>query len=247
MKNKLIFLIVVLVIFLGLIFFIRINKNAREVEREKVQIAEKMASDRQKFVEDSLQNNRIVNSTPNSVVKVASGNSKVENKMPKPSEEISSYINTSIKNTSEKTNISVTIVDENGNISAPLSSSIANIYNQKGYSGNTGLLRSSFLRKSDFQELNEGNSEIIEKLKLNDHADVLAIGKVAYSIRKGTLADATFVCTATLNMNIISTVQKSVANSFACSANGNGVTEEQAQEAATDKIVNKYFTDYSSL
>jgi len=163
------------------------------------------------------------------------------------SEDFSSYINTSITNSSGKTNIAVTVVDENGNISSSMSSSIANIYNQTGNSGNTGLIRSSFINKSGFQELFEGNSEIIEKLKLSSHTDYVALGRIQYLIRKGTLVDGTYVCTASITMSIISANQKSIAKSFNFSENGNGATETQAQEAATEKLINKYYNEYSSL
>jgi len=162
-------------------------------------------------------------------------------------EDFSSYINPSINNSSDKTNIAVTVVDEGGNISSSISSSIASIYNQTGNNGNAGLIRSSFLHKPGFQELFEGNSEIIDKLQLNKHTDYVAIGKISYSIRKGTLVDATYVCTVSLTMNIISANQKSLANSFTCSAIGNGATEDQAKEYAIDKLLNKYISEYSSI
>lgn len=163
------------------------------------------------------------------------------------SEDFSSYINTSITNSSSKTNIAVTIIDENGSISSTISSSIANIYNQAGNNGNTGLIRSTFIHKSGFQELLEGNSEIIDKLNLKTHTDYVAIGKISYSIRKGALIDDTYVCTVSLTMNIISASQKSLAKSFTCSANGNGATEDQAKEYAIDKLLNKYSSECSPI
>jgi hypothetical protein len=243
MNNKLIFLIVVLALLFGLIFIISKNRNAREI----VRMEEKIHSERQQFVQDSLQNIRANNDKTKTGVDRETGTNKGGGSTPIPSEDFSSYINTSITNASGKTNIAVTVVDENGNISSSMSSSIANIYNQKGNSGNTGLIRSSFIHKLGFQELFEGDSEIIDKLKLNIHADYVAIGKISYSIRKGTLVDATFVCTVSLTMNIISANQKCLVKSFTCSANGNGATEDQAKEYAIDKLLNKYISEYSSI
>ena len=243
MNNKLIFLIVVLALLFGLIFIISKNRNARE----KVRMEEKIHSERQQFVHDSLQNIRAFDDKTKSGNERMTGTIKGGGNVPPLSEDFSSYINTSIANSSGKTNIAVTIVDENGNISSSISSSIANIYNQTGNSGNTGLIRSSFIHKSGFQELFEGNSEIIEKLKLSSHTDYIALGKIRYSIRKGTLVDGTIICTASITMSIVSTNLKSIAKSFTLSENGNGVTEEQAQEAATEKLKNKYYNEYSSL
>lgn len=162
-------------------------------------------------------------------------------------EDFSSYINRSITNSSDITNIAVTVVDELGNISSSISSSIASIYNQSGNQSNTGLIRSSFIHKSGFQELFEGNSEIIDKLKLYNHADYIAIGKISYSYRNGNLIEETFVCTISLNINIISSNEKHLYKSITLSAIGNGVTEYQSKEYAIEKLLSKFKTEYSSL
>ena len=192
-------------------------------------------------INQSDRQNSSVSTKPN---KLSSNESK-----PKETEEedFRSYINPSITNTSDKTNIAVTVVDEKGNISFSISSSIANIYNQTESQGSSGLIRSNFVHKSGFQELFEGNSEIIEKLKLSSHADYVAIGKISYPIIKGTLEGGTFVCKASVTMNIISTSQKSLVKSFTCPAIGNGVTEDQAKEYAINKLLRKYTSDYSSI
>lgn len=166
---------------------------------------------------------------------------------PNQKEDFSSFINKSFSNPNNETNIAVTVVDINGNISSSVSSSIANIYNQTGLRGNTGLLRSSFIHNPGFIDLTEGNSEIIDQLELNNHADYVAIGKISYMFKKGNLVDATFVCSVTLVMNLISANQKKLIKSFTCSAIGNGVTEDQAKDNATDKLLNKYFSEYSSI
>jgi hypothetical protein len=243
MNSKLIFLIVVLALLFGLIFII----NRNRIAREKVRIEEKIHPDRQQFLRDSLQNIHVNNDkigTDNATRSVANnvaGNTVTQN------EDFSSYINSSITNSLDNTSVAVTVVDENGNVFSPISASIANIYTQTGNNGNTGLLRSSFIHKSGFQELFEGNSEIIEKLKLSSHTDYLALGNIRYSVSKGNLVDGTIICTASLTMSIISVNLKSIAKSFTFSENGNGVTETQAREAATEKLINKYYNEYSSL
>ncbi len=204
-----------------------------------------IAEENENIANETNEQNVIVDKKTNGVTRENISNKGVDNQMQ--SENFSSYINTSITNSSGKTNIAITVVDENGNISSSISSSIANVYNQTNNTGNTGLLKSSFIHQSGFQELLEGNSEIIEKLKLNNYADYIAIGRIRYLIRKGILADGTFVCTASITMSIISTSQKSIAKSFSFSEKGNGATEIQAQEAATEKLINKYYNEYSSL
>jgi hypothetical protein len=243
MNNKLIFLIVVLVLLFGLILIINKNRNARE----KTRMEEKIHSERQQFVQDSLQNIRAINNKTKFGVEGVTSTIKGGGNNPTPGEDFRSYINTSIKNSSSKTNIAIIVVDDNGNISSSISSTIADIYNQAGYIGNTGLIRSSFVHKSSFQELFEGNSEIIEKLKLSSYTDYIMIGKIKYSTRQGTLVDETFICTITLTMNIISANQRKLIKSFNCSVNGNGATEEQAKEYAIDKLISKYKFEYSTI
>lgn len=258
MNNKLVFLIVVLALLFGLIFIISKNRK----DREKVRIEEKTHFEQQQYVQDSLQkiyigrqqyvqdslqnvrsnndlirNNSTINTTSNSLVVNS----------PIPSEDFSSYINSSISNSSGTITVAVTILDRYGNVSSSLSSSIADIYSQTDKSGITGLLRNSFIQKSSFQELFEGNSDIIDKLKLSRYTDYVAIGKISYSTRKGTLVDDTFVCMISLTMNIISANQKWLVKSFTCTANGNGATEDQAREYAIDKLLSKYISEYSAI
>jgi len=205
-----------------------------------VKTIEKDKNTTNKTIKHSISNDRETY-IPGNIVSKKEGETQIQN------EDFSSYINPSIANTSGKTDIAVTIVDEDGNILNSISNSIADIYNVLGNKGNLGLLRSSFVHKSYFQELFEGNTKIIEKLKLNSHTDYIAIGKIKYLISKETLVDGTFICTASLTMNIISANLKSLIKSFTCSANGNGATEEQAKEYAINKLLSKYISEYSSI
>jgi len=253
MRNKLIFLIAVFLILFTLILVIKKNRSTRE----KVRTEEKIQSDKKQHIEDSLRNieslnnNNVIvtNQNDNNNVRVphnTTGMSKTSTERAV-AEDYSKYINSSIIKTGNNNDVCVTIVDENKNISSPISSSIANIYKETGRTGKTGLLKSSFIDKSGFQELLHGNSEIIERLKLSSHTDYIALGKIQYTMRKGSLVDGTIVCTASLTMTIISATQKSILKSFSCSSNGNGVTENQAQEEATQKLISKYYNDYSTL
>lgn len=168
---------------------------------------------------------------------------KTENK----AEDFSSYINTSFNNLSNENDVAVLIIDENGKILSPESNSISNIYKQAGNNVIIGLLRSSFIGKPEFQELYEGNSNIINNLKLLNYTDLLVIGKIKSSMRQGNLVAGTSVCTTSISVNIISARSKSISKSFTISVNGNGVTEMQAKEKALQKLLSNYREEYSSL
>jgi len=158
-------------------------------------------------------------------------------------ENYSSYINS--KN---RSNVSVIIVDANGNLSNSASDAIAGVYQKAGKNTSIGLIKSAFVGKPAFQELREGNSEIIQKLNLAAYADHVAVGKINFTYRAGSLVDGTIVCTASISMGIISTSSKSLEKSFAISnASGNGATEDQAKEDAFQKLLDKYYKEHSSL
>lgn len=148
---------------------------------------------------------------------------------------------------SERVNVSVAIIDERTNLSNDVSSAIASLYRNAGNSTSIGLFRGDFTKKASFQELMEGNSEIIEKLGLYQHTDYLAVGKIRYKYRNSDLVSGSIVCSITISMNVISTSKKAAVKSFTISnANGNGVTEDQAKEDALQMAL-KYYSENISL
>ncbi len=179
----------------------------------------------------------------NSTLPILPSHSEVNTEKPK-EEDFSTYINPS----QGRANVSVIIVDASGNLSNPASSAIAGVYQKTGKSTSVGLIQSKFIRKTEFHELCEGNSEVIQKLNLGSYADYLALGKINFVNRAGKLVDGTVICTASVSMNIISTSSKSLKTSFTISnANGNGATEDQAKEDAFQKLLDRYYNDHSSL
>jgi len=194
----------------------------------------------------------IINQSQNQTNRNTIAQNKNENSVPldkaqesNPVEEsYTSFINTS----SEKSEVSIIILDASGNISNSVSSAIAKVYRKAGKIASTGLIRSSFVGKPQFRELCEGNSGVIEKLKVSSYTDYLAIGKINFAVRPGKLVDGTIVCNASILITIISTQRKSIAQSFTISnANGNGVDESQAKDDALQKLLNKYYNEYSTL
>lgn len=162
------------------------------------------------------------------------------------SEEV--YINTSFINSVENIDVSVTIIDKSGILLNSLSNSIAEIYSNSGKIGNTGLIKSGFINKPEFQELFEGNSTIINNLKLFDHTDFLVLGKLEQNISSGTLVNGSLVCNSTLIICIISTKTKSIYKSFSIDdIAGNGVNESQAKQYSLQNLVSRFSRYYSSI
>lgn len=237
--------VVAAVIAAGILYFIGINSNGERAESGK----------RADTIENPIDNRTNKSNANSSREQTSEQYSKhpTENNLqnyPSPSnaeykkENYRLYLNTSLP----KSIISVIIVDANGNISNSTSNSIADIYKKTGKSASIGLIRSAFIKKPEFQELCEGNSEVIQKLSLSLYADYLAVGRIVYMNRAGTLVNGTIICTATLSMNIMSTNTNSLERSFTISnVNGNGVDELQAKEDAFQKLLDRYFNEYSSL
>ena len=84
-------------------------------------------------------------------------------------------------------------------------------------------------------------------LKIDTLIQTIIIGEVTCSFRDGTLVAGTIICNATIKLNMISVIQKSLVNSFSISVNGNGVSELQAKEHAFSKLFDKFKEKYSSL
>ena len=156
-----------------------------------------------------------------------------------------SYINNPGANRSD---ISIVVIDEKGLISNAASSEIAKTYAISGKKTTIGLIKGDFIKTPYFQQLFDGNSNLIKKLNLVQYTDYLGLGKISYLFRKGSLIDGTVICTASIDMNIISANSKSLLQSFTIqNAVGNGATESQAQEEALKKLITLYAEDHTTL
>jgi hypothetical protein len=209
------------------------------MSKEKLVLEENNTYSRKQNLQDSFRN---ISATNNSNVEEVK--SQVETKLidPPKSEDLSSFVNHGVS-----TEVAVLMIDENMNILSSLSSAILSAYIKKGNRGCVSLLKSSFVRKTEFRELFEGNSTIIERLKLSDYTNYLAIGKISYSFQKGTLVEGTTICSTAITVHIISAKYKTIHKSFSFSVNGNGVNEIQAKEESIQKLINLYNIEYSSL
>lgn len=149
-------------------------------------------------------------------------------------------------NAKEKVDISVLILDENDKIENSISNDIAKIYSKSGKTGNIGLLKSTFIAKSEFRDLSEGNSDIIGNLELNKYTNYLLIGKIIYSSRQGNQTSGTIVCNVSIDMKVINVATKSI-NSFNVFGIGNDVTESRAHERAKLNLLYNYSQEHTLL
>lgn len=236
-KRNIIPLTVIIVTISGLLSFIFFNQNFIEKLGKETEKTE----NREKTVQGSIPNEK-GKQEPGILKEDAEKVNPPERKNIEPAENLTRYLNNN-----SKSDIAILIVDDNKQYENELSARIAGLYHNQGYSVTYSLFTTDFIQSEYFHELQNASSRVITMLELDSQTKYVAIGEVAYSYRKGTLVDGTFVCTASLAANIISTGEKKLVNSFTCSANGNGVTEKQAKEDVTGKLLSKYSSEYLSI
>lgn len=239
--------VVLITLVIGLLLFI-IFKKEKEVDTKQEQSANSAPDDHTtlKSSESTSIQTTPYNASGTDNVK---SNNNISNfqKQTEETEDYGQYINSSFTNTPENVEVSVVIVNDTSfEIEYPLSYNIANIYSRAGKKGNIGLLKSSFIKKPEFQDLFNGNSDIIEKLKLDTHTDYLVLGKLHYNIYPSKLEKGNIVCNTKLTMSIISASDKSIIKSFTIpDGNGSGVTKSQAIEYSL-KYLSLYYEKYYS-
>src|SRR5258706_5257901 len=174
------------------------------------------------------------------------GNSKIL--ITSSEKDLSTYVNFS-----EMVDVSVIVVDTAGNIETSLSGDIANVYAKSGKSTGIGLLENRFAKRPEFNDLFEGNSTVIEKLKLNMHTNYLVIGKINYNHFTRPEPDSinvTFACNALIKISIINVAKKYVTQSFTVDSDGpwgNIFSPSGAKQAALKSLLDKYTKEHSFL
>lgn len=250
MKQKLIIIVFLFLVLIGLIFVINKGKKSREINRNEENL--RVEQEQQKI--DSLANLKRLEEIFNNQTKIEKDKSDISKttsiehskSIGKVEVDFNSFLNHSYINT-DNIDINVTIIDKNKNYLSSISSSVSDIYLSKKYKANIGLLRNSLITSQYFNELNDGNSDIIDKLNLCKYVDYIIIGKLSSFFDKGNLVEGTIICRATLKINIITACENKIYRSFSISVNSNGTNEDQAYEYAIDKLLREYKTNYSTL
>jgi len=251
MKNKITFLIVVLAIFFGLLLYINFNRKSKEKKKAEIEKIE----ERKKFVQDSL---RLDNENKMELKRIEQKNIEISNRTEKENAERlrlieeekiarAKRINGYTNKISAKLDVAILITDDSGQSTNDISSKIASIYSDQGFSVSNSLFTTSFIKSDYLSELQNSSSEVIDMLNLNARSKYVVIGKINYSFRNGTLSTGTTICNAKISVDIISVNLKSTKKDFTISVNGNGVSESQAKENAQQLLINKYSSEYSSL
>ncbi|MBN1819636.1 MAG: hypothetical protein JW833_02910 [Prolixibacteraceae bacterium] len=239
-KFRIISFTAIIITLLGLIIFIQLNQKPTENKKNKPELLENSPN----IEKDSIQSEEEKSEEKNNIKEEKPENKNLaETEKIEPADVTDEYLN----NLNTKFDIALLIIDENEQQENELMSQIAALYRNQGYSVTYSLFTTKFIQSEYLPELQNANSQVIKMLKTDTLINTIVLGEVTYSFRNGTLVVGTIICNATIKMNIISAIQKSLINSFSFSVNGNGVSESQAKEHAFSKLFDKFKEEYSSL
>lgn len=167
---------------------------------------------------------------------------------PSTSVDYSQYLNISAASITSKYDIAVCFLNEQNKFESSLTQSVSQLYKTKGYSAISNLFSNNFLKSNYFEEVFSGNNNTITKMKLSAYTQKLAIGKISMQFQKGDLVEGTIICQLNLKVNIVSTQQGSLTDSFTISnVSGNGTTESAAKSQALQKALSLYLQNHLNL
>jgi len=137
--------------------------------------------------------------------------------------------------------LAILMIDQDGNSLSVLANAVADKYRKDGRSSTLGLVNPSIGNIPEFNDFFNGTQNIYQKMNLSKYVKYMLIGKVNYAYRKGVEAEGTIICNATMTLHVISTSTGSLYRSLPIpAAIGNGVTEEQAQDQANQRLYNRF-------
>lgn len=238
-RNKYIVMLIASVILLGSIAVLAIVRSIKQDTKVY------QSSNKFKTLQPSEKSKLISNQTFNvSSDTIRTNFTKKNNEFAKTkalvnNKEFNKFLNTSLINSTNKMDYSVTIIDSNNYIEQELSSEIANLYNNNGHYSKIGFLKQAFINEPNFSDIYDGDLRVIEKFNLKNHTDYLVLGKIRINKKNGELIKGTIICSIICEVRIISTLE-GLIKSFSISANGNGMSFVQAKELAINQLLYNY-------
>ncbi len=154
---------------------------------------------------------------------------------------LSNYIN----NTSPKSDIAVLVIDNNNRSINSISSEIATLYRSKGHSATTSLFTNSFLNSPYLNEVQTGNSKVIDKLGLASQVSYIVIAKYSNDFNSGE--QTKWISRANLDVSVISCLSKSQVDGFTIAVSNGFDDKQHAEIGAKEKIILSYKTSHLNL
>jgi hypothetical protein len=142
------------------------------------------------------------------------------------------------KNEEGSIEMAVMIINQlNSTLNQQLTQDISDfLKNKKGYFTNPSFFNTEFVNVGDFEKIFNGENFKINKLHLKDNLDYICLGK--YKVNKISKNEFDmFVADISLQINIINVVNGATINSRIYNEKGIGITENDAEFNAKDKLI----------
>jgi hypothetical protein len=152
------------------------------------------------------------------------------------------YINENIP----KSDIAILIINQSGSLVMALSGGIADMYRINNHSSTvTSLFLPKFISSTYMERLYQGDANLIDLLHLASHANYIVIGKYASDFSNGEFTK--YVCTATLDIAIISCQTKQIQSAFSLVASNPYDDKIRAENGAKEKLLQDFKINHLPL
>ena len=155
----------------------------------------------------------------------------------------SEYVN----NTVMKSDIAVVILDANNSPVNSITSGIANLYRNKGYVVTNSLFTLRLFQSKYLRQLENANSQLIEKLELPSLVKYVVIGTYSKTLEPNTGEYVKVVCRANLNVRVISCNSRSQIDGFELAVSNGHDDPQHAEKGAIEKLMVDYSTNHINL
>jgi len=150
-----------------------------------------------------------------------------------------------INEQNSSTDIAILILNSHNIADNSLAADIAGLYKDKGFSVSSSLFTQNFINLNYFDKVENGDSQIIQELKLPAGLKYIVLGKYENEFEDGSYTK--YISRARLNVSIISCATKSQSNSFELRVANGYDDKDHAEEGAIEKLIEDYKANHLNL
>jgi len=140
-------------------------------------------------------------------------------------------------NKPESQEVIVAIVGSDNKLVASFSQQISDIYLKKGFAAITSIFSNSFYSSGKFDQVYNGNQDLLAKMSIGKYTDYLAIGKVDFTFKQNTIDNTMTTATANFEFKMISVIDGTSNQSMSKTVAGTGWSAQTAQDNAQNNLV----------
>jgi hypothetical protein len=149
-------------------------------------------------------------------------------------------------NAISKCDVAILIVDVNNNPINSISSSLKELYEKSNKAISISLFTDDFLKSKYLNKLKNGDSKLIEMLRLESFADYIVLGKYS-NVFDVNNDEPKYTSRAKLDISIVSCSAKSIIRSFVVNGTNGFDDKQHAENGSIEKIIDVYEKRYLNL